>query len=140
MNQNILFSIATPQIPIWATDPSTSSQKPKASSALCLRKWSDREPPPHITHPMRRESIAMQRDWNVRGSNPPDDEGNDDDVDGNSICGWPRCGRRALSNTTSSSRRGQCGGGSPPSEPSGDNESSSESESNHTNEDGSRQG
>jgi len=103
-NQNVLFSIATPQIPIWAMDPSTSSQKPKASSALHLREWSDREPPPHITHPMRRESIATQRDWNDRGGNPPDNKGDDDDGDGDSICGRPRCGRRALSNTTSSSR------------------------------------
>ena len=141
-NQNVLFGIATPQIPIWAADPSTSSKQPKVDRSLRLREWTEREPPPHVTHPTRRESsathrgrgsFAMRRGRDDNGGGPPDD---DDDEDGsNNGDGYrerPHRGRRASSSSTASSRRGRRGGGDPPSEPSDNDESSSESESSHT--------
>ena len=55
-NQNVLFGIATPQIPIWAADPSASSKQPEIENAQRLREWTNREPPPHIAQPSRRGS------------------------------------------------------------------------------------
>ena len=141
-NQNVLFGIATPQIPIWASDPSTHSKCPKVDRALQLRKWPDREAPPHIAQPARRESLANRKDRDNNGEDPPDDGGDDDDADGDSNADHGRhCrGRRASSSSTHFSRRGRRGGGSPPSEPSDNDESSSDSDSTYTRESTSRRG
>ena len=48
MNQNVLFGIATPQIPIWADDSPSGSRKEKAIPPRRLREWPDHQPPPHI--------------------------------------------------------------------------------------------
>ena len=150
-NQNVLFSIATPQIPIWATDPSTSSNLPKVDRLVHLREWTNREPPPHIAPSTRRESstthrgresFATRRGRNDNGGDPPDDEG-DGDGDGDEE-GYHRRQhhrRRSSSITTASSRRGRRGGGDPPSEPSDNGESSSGSKSTYmSHEGGSRRG
>ena len=141
-NQNVLFGIATPQIPIWASDPSNHSKRPKVDRALQLRKWPDREAPPHITQPIRRESLAKRKDRDDNGEDPPDDSGDDDDADreSNADHGRHRRGRRASSSSARSSRRGRRGGGSPPSEPSDNDEPSSDSDSAYTSEGTSRQG
>ena len=89
-NQNVLFGIATPQIPIWATDPSTSSDPPKVDHLVHLREWTNHESPPYIAPLTRRESstthrgresFTMHRGRNDNGGDPPDDEG-DGDGDG----------------------------------------------------------
>ena len=90
MNQNVLFGIATPQIPIWAAEPSASSKQPKASHSLQLREWTEREPPPHI--PARRESSATHQGGRHSNNDPPDDDGNggNENGDGNAHHG-PHC-------------------------------------------------
>ena len=137
-NQNVLFGIATPQIPIWAAEPSASSKQPKASRSLQLREWTEHEPPPHI--PARRESSATHRGGRRSNNDPPDDDGNggDENGDGNAHHGPHRPGRRTSTNSTSSSRRGWRGGGGPPLEPSSSNESSSGSESDSSSDEESR--
>ena len=137
-NQNVLFGIATPQIPIWADDSPSDAQKQGASSLQRLREWPNRQPPPHLSSSNHRRSSIPSN--NQRGSesarrqpnkDPPDDEGDDGD-EGGSNRGRPshrnsRNPRREASDS-GSSRRGRRGQ-EPPSEPSDRDDSSSSSES-----------
>ena len=137
-NQNVLFGIATPQIPIWADDSPSDAQKQGASSSRRLREWPNRQPPPHLSSSNHRRSSIPSN--NRRGNesarrrpneDPPDDEGDDGD-EGGSNRGRPsrrnsRNPRREASDS-GSSRRGRRGQ-EPPSELSDGDDSSSRSES-----------
>ena len=114
-NQNVLFGIATPQIPIWADDDSPShSKKWKAIPLQKLREWPDCQPPPHMSSSSRRRSTVGNNNnrctnapiRNSSNDKPPDDEGDDGD-DGNGDSGQPgprgnRNTRRRMSDASSS--------------------------------------
>ena len=76
-NQNILFGIATPQLPVWATDSLDEPKSPKPDHRQHLKQWPQREPPPHLSHAPRRNVAGR----NQLHGNPPDDEGDGDDDD-----------------------------------------------------------
>ena len=87
-NQNVLFGIATPQIPIWADDSPSSSKKQKASPSQRLCEWSERQPPPHLSSSSRRRSSFPSNNRRIDepsrdlpNDDPPDDEGDDGDGD-----------------------------------------------------------
>ena len=134
LNQNVLFGIATPQLPSWATETPSNSKPSRPEHRRQLKQWPEREAPPHLprTSDVRRRSVARKQP----DDDSPDDEGDgDDDDDGEhnsrSRSNRSRRGRRpsgrGASNTTSSSRRGRRrgGGDDSPSEPSSDGEGSS---------------
>jgi len=96
VNQNILFGIATPQIPIWADDDSPSHpKKQKAIPSQKLREWPDRQPPLHVSSSSHRRSTVGDNNnrrtnvpiRNLSNDNPPDD--GDDSDDGNGDSGQP---------------------------------------------------
>ena len=131
-NQNILFGITTPQLPVWATDSPNDPKSPKPERRQQLKQWPEREPPPHVTQASSaRRSVTLR---NQSNDNLPDDEGDDDDDDGEnsqSNRGRRRCRPSSRETpSTMSSRRGHGGGGGndPPSEPSDRNNSSYESD------------
>ena len=122
-SQNVLFGLATPQLPIWATDSidlPASPKQPRSSRTLEQNnRWANHDTPPHLptttSAPRSKNSNVPKRSV---GGNPPDD----DDGDGNRS---PHHGRRnsspshkGTSDSGSSSRRGHRRGGGPPSEPS----------------------
>ena len=112
-DQNILFGIATPQLPTWATDSPSNSKHPKPPQRQQLKQWPDREAPPHIPRASEgRRASRYQPD-----DNPPDDEGDDDgDNEGDQFLRSNRHQRscrpscRGTSSKASSSR-GHGGGG-----------------------------
>ena len=125
-NQNVLFGLATPQLPIWATNsvdlPSGSKQSRTNRALEQSKKWSGRDLPPHL--PATTETVQPR---NSRTSNvskkrvargPPDDD--DDGDDGSSDHGRrkPPTSRKSSSDSEFSSRRGQRRRGGTPSEPS----------------------
>ena len=133
MDQNVLFGIATPQLPSWATETPSSNPKPTQSKqSQQMRQWPQRDAPPHLS---RTSDVIRRRSFvrNQPDDDPPDDDGDDDgdgDEEHNSRSNHHRQGRRpsgqGTSTTASSSRRGRRGGGGDdsPSEPS-DGEGSS---------------
>ena len=140
-NQNVLFGIATPQIPIWADDSPSDPRESTAAPSQKLREWPERQPPPHIASSSRRRSAtgsnnrhADELPRNLRDNVPPDDGGDDgDDGDGDGSSSSRR-GRRRRRDT----RRGTSGSNSsrhgrrrrdPPSEPSDGDDSNSGSSS-----------
>lgn len=131
MNQNILFGIATPQLPVWAADPLDNSKSPKLVQRQSLKQWPEREEPPHLTHASSARRGVTRRNQN---DNPPDDEGDGDgDGDSNSRSNRGHQGRRPSGRDTPSStpsRQGHRGGGGgdPPSEPSDGDGSSYEAD------------
>ena len=133
-NQNVLFGLAMPQLPIWATDPSnppSGSKQPRASRGLeQSEKWSNHDLPPHLSTTVRAEQLrnANIPRKSVRGD-PPDDDDDDDEETPNRGRHDPSASQKGSSNSSHSSgcghHRGQ--GGGPPSEPSdgdGDSEDS----------------
>ena len=72
MNQNILFGIATPQLPVWAADPLYDSKSPKLVQCQSLKQWPEHEEPPHLTHMSSAQRRITRRNQN---DNPLDDEG-----------------------------------------------------------------
>jgi len=133
-NQNVLFGLATPQLPIWATNklPSTSKQ-PRAARALeQADKWAGRNLPPHL--PMTA-STSQTKNTNIQEKSicehSPNNEGdrNKDSQD----C-WhpnPAPSYKSSSDSEFSSKHSHRCGGSPPSIPrdKGRNDSDAESSS-----------
>lgn len=77
-DQNILFSIATPQLPAWATDTPTNPRPSKPTQKQQqLKQWPDREALPHLSRMSEDRRLTKNRPYN----NPPDDEGDDDEDD-----------------------------------------------------------
>ena len=137
-SQNILFGLAMPQLPIWATDsidvPSTLKQ-PRSSKALDqTKKWADHNIPPHLSImtglEQMRNSNALKKSTR-RG--PPDGNGNEgSDPSDHGHCKPPKS-HKSSSDSEFSSRHGRQHRGGPLSEPSdgsdGDDLDSSSDES-----------
>jgi len=123
-NQNVLFGIATPQLPVWATDSPSNSKPSKSGQPQQLKHWPDREVPLHMTRTSGVKGSAAAR--NQLYGDPPDDEGDDDGDDKGDHHSRSNRNRRGArpsgwrTSSTISSRRGPSGGGGddPPSEPS----------------------
>lgn len=134
-DQNILFSIATPQLPTWASDSPSNPKPSKPLQQQELKQWLNRDTPPHMTRvPVDRKTTVTR---NQPDDNLPDDDGDDDDGDDrsrNSRSNPYRRNRRPShrgTSSTASSRRGHGGGGGgnpPPSEPSSGEDLSLESD------------
>lgn len=76
-DQNILFGIATPQLPTWATD-TPSNPKPSGSTQRRQSKqWPDQDAPPHMSSTSEARRVMR----NQPDDDPPDDEGDDEDED-----------------------------------------------------------
>ena len=133
-NQNVLFGLATPQLPIWAADSvdlPSSSKRPRATRTLEeTDKWANHDAPPHL--PANSDTIRVRnsnaREKGVRGD-PPDDDGDNDDDPPPPDRGRrrPTPSHKGSSNSGSSSKRGRRRGGGPPSEPSDGDESDGDS-------------
>ena len=123
MNQNVLFGLATPQLPIWAADPvdsNPSSKRPRVSRTLeQTNRWAEHDLPPHLSTAddaaQPKSSRAPER--NVRRG-PPEDDGDEEGEIPNRRRHRPPPSHRSSSSSESSSRRGHRRGGGPPSEPS----------------------
>ena len=134
-NQNVLFGLATPQLPIWATDSidlPASPKQPRASRTLeQTSRWASHDVPPHLS---ATASTARLRNTNVTrkstGRGPPDD----DDDEGGDPSDHGRAHRpdshKESSSSGLSSRRGNRRGGGPPSEPSDGDGETDDSDSN----------
>lgn len=89
MNQNIFFGIATPQLPVWATDSSNNPKSPKHEQCRNLKQWPECELPPHMTQASDIRRRVARR--NQLDEGPPGNEG-DDEKDGegnpNSQSNW----------------------------------------------------
>lgn len=116
-NQNVLFGIATPQIPIWADDSPSDIRKQKAIPSQRLHQWPDHQPPPHIPSSSCRRSSNVSNNKHMEetmrnqpNGDPPDDEGDNGDEDGNDGKQFGHRGSQKAGSGTSdsgSSRRGQ---------------------------------
>jgi hypothetical protein len=128
-NQNVLFGLATPQLPIWATDPvdlPSSSKQLRAARALEeADRWANHDAPPHLpaNSNTARARNSSAREKSVHGNQP------DDDDPPNRGRRKPLPSHKSSSNSEASSKRGRRRGGGPPSEPSDGDESDDDSES-----------
>ena len=114
LNQNILFGLATPQLPIWATDelPSTSKQ-PRAARALEADKWAGRNLPPHLP---TTTSTSQTKNTNIQGKSvherSPNDEGDRNEESQDHQHPNPVPSYKSSSDSEFSSKRDhRCGGG-----------------------------
>ena len=120
LNQNIVFGLATPQLPIWATDelPSTSKQ-PRTTRALeQVDKWANHDVPPHLPT-IASTSRTNNANFQGRGfrEHSPDDEGDENEDPQDNQRHNPPPSHRSSSDSEFSSKRGHRHGGSPPSIP-----------------------
>ena len=134
-NQNVLFGLATPQLPIWATEPSdmpSGSKQPKTNRGLeQAKKWSNHDLPPHLP---ASTNVRQTRNPDTRrkctSGDPPDDDDDEEGTDPpNRGHRKPTPSHKGSSDSGSSSRGGRRQGGGPPSEPSDGDEESVNSDS-----------
>ena len=115
-NQNVLFGLATPQLPIWATDsvdPPASPKQPRANRALeRTSRWANHDTPPHLP---ATASTSQPRNANTvkkgTGGGPPDDDDDEEGDPPNRGRGHRRDSHKGSSSSRPSSQRGNRRGG-----------------------------
>ena len=143
LSQNVLFGLATPQLPIWATDSidiSSTSKQPRSSKALDqTKKWANHDLPPHLS-----VTTGLEQTRNTNASrkstrrDPPDDDGDEDGDPSDHGCRKPPKSHKSSSDSEFSSRHGRRRRGGPPSEPSDRSDSDDSDSSSDESEPGKR--